>query len=135
MRPVAVVMIGFMYTMSLGFYLAEEVFLVPAGIEVRSLNGTAISPREFVESTSPAFTEAGRQALVPPQDGGSLFDRALNFSQNGFSAVWTLLGLLSGTCFMQFLYFFGIPTALVTVFQLIFGFVAVRTVVYYVLGR
>lgn len=132
MRPVAVVMVGFMYMMSLGFYLAEEVFLTPAGIEVRSLNGTAISPREFVESTSPAFTEASNRALEPP-DGP--FESALDFSQSGFAAVWTLLGLLSGTYFLQFLQFFGIPAPLITVFQLIFGFVAVRTVVYYVLGR
>jgi len=132
MRPVAVVMVGFMYMMSLGFYLAEEVFLTPAGIEVRSLNGTAISPREFVESTSPAFTEAGSAALEPP-DGP--FESFLDFSQSGFAAVWTLLGLLSGTYFLQFLHFFGIPPPLITVFQLIFGFVAVRTVVYYVLGR
>ncbi len=132
MRPVAVVMVGFMYMMSLGFYLAEEVFLTPAGIEVRSLNGTAISPREFVESTSPAFTEAGSGALEPP-DGP--FESVLDFSQSGFAAVWTLLGLLSGTYFLQFLQFFGIPSPLITVFQLIFGFVAVRTVVYYVLGR
>lgn len=130
MRPVAVVMVGFMYMMSLGFYLAEEVFLGPAGIDMRSLEGDPISPRELVESTSPAFSDAGQAA---PPDGG--FGSALDFSQSGFSAVWTLLGLLSGTYFLQFLQFFGIPAALVTVFQLIFGFVAVRTVVYYALGR
>ena len=123
------VIIGFMYTMSLGFYLAEEVFLVPAGIDVRNLNGTSISPREFVAETSPAFTEAGREALRPPD--GTL----AGFSEGGIAAAWTLLGLLSGTYFLQFLHFFGIPGPLITVLHLLFGFIAVRTVVYYVLGR
>ena len=128
-------MVGFMYIMSLGFYVAEEVILVPGGVDVRSLNGTNISPREFAEEASPSFTDAGREALSPSADTGSLFDRVLNFSQGGFSAVWTLLGLVSGTYFLQFLYFFGIPAILITVFQLIFAFIAARTVIYYVLGR
>lgn len=129
-------MVGFMYVMSLGFYVADELILTPAGIDARAVNGTSITPREFNdERIAPGMEAIHRDSLRPASQDGSLFDRVLNFSQGGFSAVWTLLTLLTGTYFLDFLRFFAIPDVLVAVFQAIFAIVSARTVIYYVLGR
>lgn len=126
MRPIGVVIIGFFYLMSLGYYLADTVFLGPAGIDMRNLQGEEIDPQAFVSQESAQFSGAAQRALSgegPPDDAW------------GLGAAQDMLGLMTGTYFMSVLGFIGVPAPLVVVLQLIFGFIAVRTVVYYALGR
>lgn len=127
MRPIGVVIIGFFYLMSLGYYLADAVFLGPAGIDMKNLAGEDIDPEAFVARESTQFSDAAERALDgadrPPDPGW------------GFEAVSDMIGLMTGTYFLSVLGFLGVPAPLVTVLQLIFGFVAIRTIVYYALGR
>lgn len=113
--------------MSLGYYLADAVFLGPAGIDMKNLAGEDIDPEAFVARENAQFSDATERALSsadrPPDPGW------------GFEAVSDMIGLMTGTYFLSVLGFLGVPTPLVTVLQLIFGFVAIRTIVYYALGR
>lgn len=121
--------------MSMGYYLADVVFLTPAGITVENLAGQNIDPETFLSQESSQFSDTADRTLSPASGSGTVFDQVLGFSQGGFQAVWDVIGLMTGTYFLSVLGLLGVPAALQVVLQLIFGFIAVRTLIYFILGR
>lgn len=135
MFPIGVVIIGFFYLMSMGYYLADQVFLTPAGIDVENLQGLERDPARFLNEDLATFNATAQRALTPATNTGTVFDQVLGFSEGGFRAVWDVMSLLTGSYFLATLNFIGVPEPLVYVLQLIFGVVAVRTLIYFILGR
>ena len=137
MRPIGVVVIGFFYMMSMGYYLADTVFLTPAGIDVVDLDGNAIDPQNFLlnDEESKKFRTESERITQSSSNTGTVFDQVLGFSQGGFEAVWVIIGLATGNYFLNVLALLAVPQALIVVLQLIFSFITARTLIYYILGR
>ena len=136
MRPVGVVILGFAYLMSMGYYVAEQVYLIPLGIDGQNLDGVDIDAARFTSDSSAPFEAASeRHASRGGAGGTDTFDQVLGFSFDGFQAVWTILGLMTGSYFLQVLGLVGVPPALEYVLTLIMAFISVRTLIYFILGR
>ena len=152
MKPIGVIVLTFMYMMSAGYYLAEEIYLEPAGIigagsAVNNLEGRPINfsddflDRSFDDEDDPNQNYTG---IAPQLDGitnsqtasgGDQFDQVLGFSFAGFQAVFKVIALATGSYGLFMLSLVGIPQPLIVVFSLVLSFVAVRTLIYFILGR
>ena len=135
MRPIGVVVIGFFYLLSAGYYLGDVIFLTPAGINVENLRGEDLDTRGIMQESRGNVTAVYDRATERTAGGADTFDQVLGFSFDGFQAVWDMFGLLTGTHFFTVLGLLGVHVALIGVIQAIFAFIVVRTLIYFILGR
>lgn len=135
MRPIGVVIVGFFYLLSAGYYLADTVILTPAGIDVDNLRGEDFDARGTFENISGNSTAVFDRATARSAGGADTFDRVLGFSYDGFEAVWTMFTLLTGNYHFVVLGMLGVHPALIGVLQAIMALIVVRTLIYYILGR
>ena len=125
-----------MYLMSIGFLITDIAILDPLGMNLYDIEGEQIDDIQgFVNNNGTAFQNIANSTLNPSNSDGTIFDRVLLFSQGGFTAIWELLALLSGTYHFQFLMLLGIPNIFIISLQLIFGFIIAHTVISYIMGR
>lgn len=135
MKPIGVVVIGFFYLLSAGYYLADVVFLTPAGIDTENLRGENLDAVGIMNENRRVVGNVYGNATVNSAGGSDTFDQVLGFSFQGFEAVWDLITLLTGTRFFEVLGLLGVHPALIGVIQGIFGLIVVRTIIYFILGR
>ena len=133
MRPIGVVMIGFFYLLSGGYFIADVILFTPLGLEVDGLTGVELDTAQIVRDGN--FTAQFDRATEITNTEANIFDQVLGASFQGFEAVWSIFTLLTGQYFWNVLAMLGVHGAVIAVLQGIFALIVVRTVIYFILGR
>ena len=122
-----------MYCLSIMTFVADVALFEPLGITPRGLSGDVVDT-EALRQASGQHVSGLRDETLNPTAEGDAIDRIVNFSTGGFTAVWSILSLFTGSYYLHWVEAVGVPSIVIFVFQAIFPFAVALTVIKYIRG-